>query len=70
MPYHVPVLRKLKISIGRLSRNCDEVNLKQGNKIKWDKVNWNQYIPLLDQSLQQLEMNIATVSSLDSADLS
>ena len=63
----IPVLCKLNMSLGRSGGNKSDVNLKPSNRIKWDKVNRERYIRLLDGPLQSLDINGATVSTLGNA---
>ena len=54
-------------SFERAGGNESDVNMKPSSRIKWDKVNKERYIRLLDESLRSLDINVATVSTLDNA---
>lgn len=62
---HVPVLCKLQLNLERCVNN--KCNLKLTNRIRWDKVDKNHYIQMLDQSLQRLNIHVGTVSTLDNS---
>ena len=64
---HIPVLCKLNISFERSGRNESDVNMKPSSRIKWNIVNKERYIRLLDESLRSLDINVATVSTLANA---